>query len=155
MTLFILPIVVEELYSVVWVPILYFFASYFLFLNFPCVAESLHKTPIYFEDLKIVEKDVTHDTFQKAYSIIMNFILSIIVGFVADYVIINGIRDKSIIEIFAIIGGNLFLFFKIQSQAGRILISACHYFKDNKVVRESIDVIVVELAEAPIKITVI
>lgn len=137
-TLFVTPFVYPIFYNVIWFPILYFFASYFTFLNFPCIVETLHKKPMYFEDLTIVKKSVSDKTFQKVYTVIMSFMLALVFGIVSDYVLLQGIHKKSLADIIGIVGANVLVFMKVQNEIGRLLVSICHSAKDSDSLRNVI-----------------
>jgi hypothetical protein len=119
-------------------PFFYFTASYIIFLNFPCISESMHRKPVYYEDLTINREGVENNTFQRVYSIVMNFILAIIFSAVSEYVIIQGVDDKPLAEITAVVGGNIFLFVKIQDAVGKVLLYMCFYIKDNKRISDTL-----------------
>jgi hypothetical protein len=110
-------------------PIFIFFSSYFFFINFPKLGEILHCKPTYVSDLIITSDGVDDHTFKKTYTVIMNFILAILFSIFAEYIIIQGVDDKQMIEIFAIIGGNLSLYMKTQNAIGKIILSVCHCMK--------------------------
>ncbi len=129
------PFIFSELYTVVYFPICYFFASYFTFLNFPCVVETLHKRPMYFEDLALIQKSISTNLFQKVYTVVMSLLLSFIFAIIADYVLVQGIHTKSTADIVGTIGANVLVFMKIQNEVGRGLVEVCHTFKDNDTVR--------------------
>ena len=59
----------------------------------------------------------------------MNFTLACLFGLIADYGIIKGILDKTLVEILAIIGGNMALFAKIETTIGKIMLNVCHICK--------------------------
>jgi hypothetical protein len=61
----------------------------------------------------------------------MSLILALIFSGIADYMIIQGIHNKSIAEIIGIIGGNIALFSKIQNEVGRLLIAICSRLKSS------------------------
>ena len=135
----IIPIFVEDIYQSYFLfPIFYFFGSYFILLNFPCIVESLHKSPKYFEDLIVQNDNLDDNTFQRIYTIVMNLLLAIVFAALADYVIIQGVEDKSFVELSALIGGNVFLFMKIQNQTGKILVSIFYTCRENKKIREQL-----------------
>ena len=48
------PIIFKELFlNYIYLPIFYFVGSYFVFVNFPIIGETLRKKPLYLEDLII------------------------------------------------------------------------------------------------------
>lgn len=131
-TLFALPFIFEkDLLLYTTLPLFYFLGLYFFLLNFPGLAESLHKRPLYLEDLEIARLGTaTPDrTFQNIYSIIMNFLLAALFAGLAEYIILNDIREKPIVEAFGVIGGNLGLYYKIQTTLGKVMIWICHKYK--------------------------
>jgi DNA-directed RNA polymerase beta' subunit len=134
---FTLPMVFrEELMNYLAFPIFYFFGSYMVFINFPSIGKILHTKPIYINDLTIIYNNKHRDnTLKKIYMVIMNLILAILFAMFSEYIIIKGIKEKPIIEIFAIIGGNLSLYVKIQSIVGDILLKFCYKIKDTEIYR--------------------
>ena len=123
----------EELMNYYTFPIFYFFGSYFFFLNFPIIGEILHGKPVYIEDLILsTEEKVDDDSFKKSYAVIMNFILAVLFAIFSEYIIIQGVRDKPVIEIFAIIGGNWSLYMKAQNTIGKILLDFCYCMKSKE-----------------------
>ena len=130
---FILPVLAKDVFlNVIAIPLLYFMGSYFIFINFPTVAESLHAKPIYIEDLilKEEEREERDDvTFKRFYSITLNVVLACLFAACSEYVIMQGIRDKPVLEILGIIGGNLSLYFKVQNSVGKMLLCVCHSIK--------------------------
>lgn len=135
---FALPVIIDELYSVLWLPMLYFTGAYGVFVNFPCIVEKLHATPVYFEDLAITEKGVHKDTLQLVYNIIMSFVLALIFAGVADYVVLQGIESKPLAEVTAIVYANLALFMRIQNGIGSALMNVCNRLKDTEVVADTL-----------------
>ena len=91
--LFVVPVVVEELMNYFIFPVFYFFGAYFFFLNFPSIAEKLHKQPVYLEDLVIARGGELDRSFQNYYNVIMNFTLAVLLAAFADYIIIEGVRE--------------------------------------------------------------
>lgn len=130
--LFAIPFIFEkDIFLYITLPLCYFAALYMVLLNFPGVVESLHTKPLYLEDLELARQgtDTPDLTFQYIYSIIMNFLLAILFAGISEYVILQPIREKPIVEVCAIIGGNLALYYKIQGIVGKIILKLCHYFK--------------------------
>ena len=132
------------------IPLFYFLGLYFFLLNFPGLAESLHKRPLYMEDLEIARLGAaTPDrTFQHIYSIVMNFILAALFAGLTEYVILNDIREKPIVEALGVIGGNLGLYYKIQGTVGGIMIWICHKYKLRRLRRLEAATEGLELAES-------
>lgn len=126
----------DELMNYIAIPIFYFFGTYFIFLNFPGIAELLHSRPLYLEDLIIANHQnhpVSDQTFKHIYSVIMNFILAMLFAIFAEYVIIKGVKHKPVVELMAIIGGNMTLYIKAERIAGKIILSFCHFIKEKEV----------------------
>lgn len=122
----------EDLLLYTTVPLLYFLGLYFFLLNFPSVVEKLHQRPLYLEDLEIARLGTsTPDrTFQHIYSIIMNFLLAVLFAGFFEYVILqDDIKEKPIVEMAAIVGGNLGLYYKVQGIIGKFMIWICHKYK--------------------------
>jgi hypothetical protein len=144
--LFALPFIFEkDLLVYTTLPLFYFLGLYFCLLNFPSIAESLHRRPLYLEDLEIVRLGTsTPDlTFQHIYNIIMNFLLAALFAGLAEYVIFQDIRKKPIIEALGVIGGNLGIYYNVQTTMGKVMIWMCHKYKLkrlNNIKTESIDV---------------
>ena len=138
--LFVLPFIFEKDLLYTTLPLLYFLALYFFLLNFPGIAESLHRKPLYLEDLEIARLDsgTPDNSFQRIYSIIMNFLLAVLFAGLAEYIILQDIKDKPIVEVAAIIGGNLGLYYKIQGIMGKIMIGLCHLAKMKELRRREI-----------------
>ena len=123
-------ILTRDLMLYVTVPIFYFTGSYFILLNFPSIAERLHQRPLYLEDLEIVS--VTQDnnqTFQIIYSIVMNFLLAVLFAGLTEYMLLQNVASKPIVEVAAILGGTLGLYYKVQGMTGKLLIFICHRYK--------------------------
>lgn len=117
------------------VPICYFFASLIVFLNFPIIVELLHSKPLYLENL--ADNTPQLNRFKISYKYIMNICLAIVIGGISEYVIIQGVNSKPIVELFAILGGNMALFMKIQHIIGKSLLYLCHCFKTREIRRLS------------------
>ena len=91
------------------------------------------------EDLELARLGSTtpDHTFQNIYSIIMNFLLAVLFAGLSEYVILQPISRKPIIEIAAIIGGNLSLYYKTQRIIGKVMIWVCHHYKIKTIERRS------------------
>lgn len=136
--LFIVPFIVDDFMIYYTFPLCYFFGAYFFFLNFPRIAEVLHQKPLYLEDLAIAQGGMLDRKFQGWYSIAMNFILALLFSSFAEYVIIQGIRKKPIVEIMAIVGGNISLYMKTQNVVGKFLIMMCHCMKEEEIIKRKL-----------------
>jgi len=130
--LFVLPFIFNKdivLYATL--PLLHFLAVYFFLLNFPGLVESLHSRPLYIEDLEIASlgSSTPDRSFRTTYSIVMNFILAVLFAGITEYVVLNDIRKKPVVEALGIIGGNLGLYYKLQDCIGSIIIYLCYNSK--------------------------
>jgi len=117
-------------------PIFYFFGTYLFFVNFPKLSQKFHEKPLYIEDLVLniesEDGDINDYSVIQLYNVIMNCILSILFSVFAEYLIIQDIKSKSIIEICGVIGGNLSLYMKAQNTIGNILLEVCHTLKEER-----------------------
>ena len=129
---FVLPLAIPSIYNIIYFPIIYFVGAYALFLNFPCIAETLHRRPLYFEDLAVSVKGKQIDVFQNRYSIVMNFLIAVIFTAVAEYAFIKGFEGQSLAQVLGTIGGNFCLFLNIQESVGKKLIDFCYTVKNNR-----------------------
>jgi len=90
--------------------------------------------------------DLDNSKYKDYYLRIMNLCLAILIGLFADYGIIKGIlKDKTPIEISAIVGGNLSLLSAVQTEIGKYMIVICHYFKERsekKLLENDVEVVV-------------
>jgi len=121
----------QDLLLFTTLPLFYFLGLYFFLLNFPGIAESLHRRPLHLEDLEIVRLETsTPDlTFQYIYNIIMNFLLAVLFAGIVEYAVFQDIRSKSVMEALGIIGGNLGIYYKTQTIMGKFMIWLCHKYK--------------------------
>ena len=131
----------NELMNYYSFPVFYFFGSYFFFINFPIIGETMHGKPTYVEDLVVTMNGINDHSFKKKYSVIMNFVLALLFSMFAEYIIIQGIKERSIIEILGIIGGNLSLYMKTQNTMGKFLLEFCNCMKTKEISRRlSLDI---------------
>jgi hypothetical protein len=131
----------DQLVNYITLPIFYFFGMFFLLINFRQVGEFLYRKPIYLEDLVVEQRMIrlqnpsiftgvyNDNTLQLTYGVVMNFILAFLFALFSEYIVVKDVRQLPIIEIFGIIGGNLSLYFRIQSIVGKIIIKIFHIFK--------------------------
>jgi hypothetical protein len=122
----------DELMNFYTIPIFYFFGSYFFFINFPKIGEVLHGKPTYVEDLVLSYHGNANNTFKKMYAAFMNFLLAILFAAFSEYIIIRGIRQKPLLEVFAIIGGNLRFYMIAQNWGGKALVFICNFRKSQE-----------------------
>ena len=136
--LFALPFIFKENLMFATVPLFYFLGVYFILLNFPKITESLNKKPLYIEDLKD-EIYGYNQKFYKAYVVLMNFMLAAVFSGLAEYIIVKGVRNKPVAEIFAVIGGNISLYLKIQNSGSKIILKICNCCK-NYVIKHPVNI---------------
>lgn len=120
----------KELMNYFAFPIFYFFGSYFIFINFPSIPQVLYSKPTYIDDLVIVNNKQSDESFKKIYTVVMSFILAILFAVFSEYIIIQGVNDRPIIELLGIIGGNLGLYMKAQVFVGKITMFFCYKIKE-------------------------
>ena len=132
----------EQLVNYITLPIFYFFGMFFLLINFRQVGEFLYRKPIYLEDLVVEHRMIrlqnptiftgvyNDNTLQLTYGVVMNFILAFLFALFSEYIVVKDVRQLPIIEIFGIIGGNLSLYFRVQSIVGKVIIKIFHIFKE-------------------------
>jgi hypothetical protein len=107
-----------------------------MLLNVPKIGSSLQGKPAYIEDLIITDEyGVADDSFKKTYVVVMNLILAVLLAASSEYVVIQGIANKPVIEIVGLVGGVLSLYVKMQNTSGRILLYIFHKVKKNEVTR--------------------
>ena len=120
---FTIPFIISDLTTLTSVGLCYFWSSYIILWNFPQINASLYSKPLYLDDLD-------RSPYKKYYLRIMNLCLAILLGLFADYALLKGIlKDKTLIEISAIIGGNLSLLGTIQTEVGNVMLTICHSCK--------------------------
>ena len=112
--LFTVPIAWEEANNLIGFGLMYFLGMYFILFNFPEIGIFLSSKPHYIEDLD-------NKNYKLSFIGLQNLFLSILFGILVDSLIIN-IEDKSLIELFGLVGGNLALFIRFQSLIGKILL---------------------------------
>jgi len=118
-----LPFFINDLTDLISLGLCYFWSSYIILWNFPKISASLNSQPLYIENLNESE-------YRQYYIYIMNFCSAILIGMVADYSLIKGVmNDKTLIEITAIIGGNLSLLATVQNEIGKVMLEICHFLK--------------------------
>tara|TARA_B100000401_G_scaffold250985_2_gene170458 strand:- start:421 stop:900 length:480 start_codon:yes stop_codon:yes gene_type:complete len=119
---FVVPFIRPEFTNLLGVGISYFISSYIVLWNFPEISKSMSSEPLYL-------KDLADSPYENNFVHIMNFTLACLFGLIADYGIIKGIMDKTLIEVLAIIGGNMALFSKIETSIGKVMLYLCHACK--------------------------
>lgn len=136
-TLIALPIAIPDKFNIyLLTPIFYFFGTLFICINFPRMGEIMHERPIYLEDLSLASGS-QRDKFKNIYSGIMTVTLALLFALFSEYVLSQDIFRKPVVEILAVIGGNLMLYIKAQHFVGKILITMCHCIKEREEERVS------------------
>ena len=100
------------------------FISFLIILwLFPIISTSLYSRPLYIGDIE-------HSRFEILYRCIMNIVLAIGCAVLFEnWVIRKLMENKSIIEITALVGGNITFFGTVQNYIAKILLSICHRCK--------------------------
>lgn len=94
-----------------------------IFVGFPIIIISLSSPPLFITDIE-------NSRFENAYILLMNIILALFLGFVIfDWGFKDILKNRAILEISALIGGNITCLFTLQNYLGKILLSACHKCK--------------------------
>jgi len=112
---FSIPVIVRELRNVISIGMLYFLGMYFILFNFPIVSIFLTSKPNYIEDLD-------NPKYREYCIALQNVFLSILFGIITDIFYINKLHTKSVLEILAIVGGNMALISKIQNFCSKLLL---------------------------------
>lgn len=137
---FIFPIFINKIYFIYIFPISYFFAFYFILINFPIISNILYSHPIYIEDLN--DSDNSSPTiFKNLYIRSMNIVLAFLFSGFVVYFLLKGFHNKSYIEIIGIIGGIQSLFMRTQNIIGNILLNMCHCIKNRRNSSSSIELL--------------
>ena len=132
------PFVYQNDLNFIIVPVCFFISCLIIITNFPYIIELLYAKPLYIEDLNPDSIHTEHTIkFRKTYYIAMNLCLSALFASISEYIIIQGINNKPVVEILAIVGGNIALFMKIQNFVGKFLLYICHCMKTREVRRLS------------------
>ena len=118
--LFTIPFIFVETQNLISIGLLYFLGMYFILFNFPIVGIFVSSKPHYIEDLDN-EK-------YRAYCIALkNLFMSILFGIMVDTFYMRQIQNESIINIFAIIGGNIAFFSEIRVILSKVLLMILSY----------------------------
>ena len=104
-----------------------------LFYNFPFLVSIFHTTPIYYEDIEIIEKTTATatNTLQNIFCLVNGFYNIVFVILVSDYLYLKYLKDNTInpFETLGIIGGFLTIYYKFQTYAGKFLLTVLYYVK--------------------------
>lgn len=142
-----LPFFINDLTDLISLGLCYFWSSYIILWNFPKISASLNSQPLYIENLNESE-------YRQYYIYIMNFCSAILIGMVADYSLIKGVmNDKTLIEITAIIGGNLSLLATIQNEIGKVMLEICHFCKERNEIKKPKRKLSIEMNENGIELS--
>jgi len=128
------PLFPAQLMNYLAFPTCYLFGSYFVFLNFPGIAGSLQAKMLYIDDL-VITKGVKDETFKQIYNVLMDFVLAVIFAIASESVVIQGIDERPLVEIIALIGGTYSFCTKTQDIAGKYLLRLCHLIKEIEIER--------------------
>jgi len=123
--LFTIPFVVDETRNLISIGLLYFLGMYFILLNVPIIGVFISSKPHYIEDLD-------NDKYRMYCIELQNLFISILFGVMIDMFYWKQIYTKSLIEIFAIIGGNIALFTEIHGVLGKILLIILSYCNERE-----------------------
>ena len=129
--LFTIPIAWEGANNLIGFGLMYFMGMYFILFNYPEIGTFLSSKPHYIEDLD-------NDNYKLCFIGLQNLFLSILFAILVDSLILN-MDDKSLIELFGLVGGNLALFIRFQSLIGKVLLLILTYYNDRFKRRLSID----------------
>jgi len=140
--LFVSPFILNDKFlTYITIPLFYFLGTYFILYNFPSIIDTLHSKPIHYEDLLISydNNQTFNNKFQKIHNLFMSAILSGLVAYFSEYIIINGFHYRPLIELFGILGGNILLYIKVQHMLGKLLLYTLYFLKKNEVKRRLSD----------------
>lgn len=100
------------------------FVSFIIILwVFPNISRSLYSRPLYIGDIE-------NSRFEIAYINTMNFVLALGCAVLFEnWVIQKLIENKNLLEITALVGGNITFFGTIQNYFAKLLLSVCHRCK--------------------------
>ena len=118
--LFITPFIWEDAHNLIGFGFLYFLGIYFILFNYPFIGIFLSSKPCYIEDIE-------ESNYKEYYIGIQNLFISILFGIIIDSIFIN-MNNKDLIELFALLGGNIALFIRIQSLLGKSLLLIISYY---------------------------
>lgn len=150
------------------IPCVFTVATIFV-VNFPDLAPSLHKRPIYLGDITIDENEIVASNavaarhrkhqFYKYFYILVNFLFILLITGCCDYtyyIITVKQHPDSYIEIAGVIGGILSLWGRVQQLVGRTLLYFCynlHKWKEDSHRRNEIITQLIGVIPPPIIIT--
>ena len=125
-----LPYVFIDLSLSHFIQIIMLFSSLFIILwLFPDISRSLYSRPLYIGDIE-------NSRFEISYINTMNLVLAIgCTIFIDNWILKRLIENKSILEITALLGGNITFFATIQNYFAKMLLSVCHRCKLNEEAR--------------------
>ena len=129
--------------NLIYVSPLFFIISSCFVISLPNLAPSLHKRPLYLNDIAVDDTETVLDDekerrklFYKRFKIIINLSFVCLLTAAMDYIVfrLNSAKEgsQSYVEIIGVIGGILSLWNKVQQISGRILLRACYVIQQYK-----------------------
>ena len=137
--------------NIIYITITAFFSIIILFYNFPILVNILHTTPIYYEDIELIEHRIeildtnsfdsnisTNTTIKLMDKKKLQNIFCLINGTTGAFFIViiinytyHGFKDSNLkfIEIVGIIGGLINIYFKFQTYLGKCVLSILFFIK--------------------------
>ena len=128
-------------YNIYYLPISIFISMLIITFNFTSLLESLYTRPLYIDDLdkntntkkKIIYNIEQSGKFRKRFIIYQQFILSITISLLIEYIILKyDEKQYSIIEFLGFIGGLLSLYVKFIRITGKILLHLLYKIKNKQ-----------------------
>lgn len=136
--------------NIIYISISAFFSILILFYIFPILINILHTTPVYYEDIELMQNniDVLDNTsnstinsiviidsrkLQKIFCIINGITGALFIVIIVNYTY-KGFHNSNLkmIEIIGIIGGLISIYFKFQTYLGKGVLSILFYIKRNR-----------------------
>jgi hypothetical protein len=123
--LFTVPTISKDLRNLTSIGMLYFLGMYFILFNFPGISIFLNSKPHYIGDLD-------NRKYREYCIALQNVFLSILFGVVTDIFYFHRLYTHSVIEIFAIVGGNIALITKIHYFCSKLLLVILSYCNERE-----------------------
>ena len=128
-TFIVIPFMFDGSVFLILSSVMHFLAVYITIISFPIITKSLHRKPLYYEDLQT--EIYINNKVEIYYHIVMSFVLSFLFVCLFQYIMNEKLTQKPISEILAIIGGNIGIYNRIQYFIGKIVLKFCHMKKIN------------------------